>query len=124
MAYLLPTYTDPRSGAVYTNAYARIRSIEVIKADKWARTQFDIYASKELRETPGKTPVSQLQPIFSGNVSGNPDNYTSNFSATPVAVDDLPAPAANVDDIAISQAYLALKTHPDTAAILAAATVV
>jgi hypothetical protein len=122
MAYQIPIFTDPRSGAPFPDAYARIKNVIVNKAQKWARVQFDIFASKELREAE-KTPVSYMQIVFAA-VPGAPDNYTPNFASAPVATADLPAAAVNVDDVVTSQAYIALKTHPDTAAILAAATVV
>jgi len=122
MAYVL-NYTDPNTGANYPNAYAKITDLKVVKSQEWALAQVATYASQASR-TAGKSPVAQQQVIFAGLVAGAPDTYTGVFAAPPVAaVAPLAAPV-NVDDIALAQAYVGLKTHPATAALFATATVV
>jgi len=120
MAYLLPTFTHPSNGAVYPNAYARVFSVKKNKAQKVAIVQFEVFASQAARAAL-KDPVFML-PVQFMDTTTAPTQYSSLFSAPPVAADTLPAPAVNVDDIDISQAYVGLKTHPATAAILAAGT--
>ena len=120
MAFLLPNFTHPGNGADYPNAYARVFSVKKNKAQKVAIVQFEVFTNQAAR-TALKDPVYMLAVQFMDTPT-SPTQYSSLFSAPPVAAASLPAPAVNVDDIDISQTYVGLKTHPATAAILAAAT--
>jgi len=119
MAYLIPSFTHPDNGVVTTNAYARVNTVKINPRQKAAIVQFDYFGSAALRAA-NKTPIYQQTLQFSdATVAGQ---YTNAFTKPAPAAGTTPAPALNADDILSATAYLALKNHPATVAILAAAT--
>jgi hypothetical protein len=120
MAFLIPSFTNPDTGAVYPNAYARIFTVKANKNQKAAIVQVDIYASQALRAAL-KSPVYIHQTQFL-DTPATPAQFSGNFLSPTADPTTLPAPTTNETDALLSKAYLALKQHPDMAAILAAAT--
>jgi hypothetical protein len=124
------SYTDPKTGAAFPAAYLKITSVQVTKAVKTAVVKTAIYATEAAR-------TASLQPVAMQDFTCN-DYITLSAATGPVVnhplysgyfggpqlTDSLNTPAAvNLDDVLISQAYLALAVHPQAAVLLTAATV-
>jgi hypothetical protein len=81
----------------------------------------DIFYSSATRAAK-QNPISQEAIIFSDGVAGSPKTFASNFLSAPTAVAEPLSPPTNPADALLTQAYLGLKTHPETVALFGTAT--
>jgi hypothetical protein len=122
-------YTDPKTGASFPTSYLKITTVQVTKATKTATVSTAIYASEAAR-TANLQPVATMQYTCSDYITlsaatGPVINHPlySGYFGGPQLADSLNTPAAvNLDDVLISQAYLALAVHPQATALLTGAT--
>jgi hypothetical protein len=129
VAFLI-NYSDPKTGCSISDAYLKITKVQVCKADKVAYLNVAVYASQAAREA-NLQPVATQQyacndwvGLATKDAPGIKHSLYSGFFGTLQLADPVnSAPATNIDDILISQAYMALKAHPTAVALLAGATV-
>lgn len=121
MAYQLASYTTS-SGITLTDAYLRITSVNVQHAAKEAIVSYSIFASKAAA-TAGSDPVKTDGYSFYDSSDGNTLLYTNNFACA-LGTDPSGTQPTTVNNIAQTQAYLALKNHPSLTTLLTGATAV
>ena len=133
---LLINYSIPATGASYANAYFKINNVQITKSTKTAMINAAIYLNQDAR-TSGLQPINSLSFVCRDSMKAVPGVPNANMPAMPpppVFVNDpmytdyfgVPqvttsnvASAINVDDILITQGYLALAVHPQAESLLA-----
>ena len=127
MAFLI-NYSDSATGVSITGAYLKITSVLVDKTAKAALIKTAIYANQAARLA-NLQPIATQQYICKDLVSaGSPtaqpsvNALYSGYFGGPQLADALnKTPATNLDDILLSQAYLALQAHPQATTLLTGA---
>ena len=82
----MPTVTNPKSNYTYTDVYADVVAVTLIKGSEGAQVTVNFYATEELAEG--------QEPLFQGQI-GMPSSDTSLFTAAEVFMKALSGEVAN-----------------------------
>jgi hypothetical protein len=118
-------YTDPNTGAVSSNAYFVISSVELAKSRKNAFVAVTVYADQASRQAKRNALYSELfafsdPPLGPGGPAPPASAllYSSYFQLPPTSLQV----AVNLDDIVMANAYVACTFHPVISLLIAGGT--